>query len=158
MRHATLPPPVSFLPRGLVPLVAAGVLSACAVAPGSPSAPVELHTGPVLVAPRAFAGKAEQNLTSGIASYDDGAYMQAMLALQNALLLGLESGVRQAEAHKYLAFIYCVGKFPALCSDEFAKALAADPGFELTPAEAGHPLWGPIFRKLKAARTDKKPR
>ena len=158
MRRAAFSPPVSLLPRGLVPLVAAGVLSACAVAPGSPSAPAEVRTGPALVAPRASAGKAEQNLASGIASYDDGAYMQAMLQLQNALLLGLDSGIRQAEAHKYLAFIYCVGKFPALCSDEFAKALAADPGFELTPAEAGHPLWGPIFRKLKAARADKKPR
>jgi len=155
MRRVALSPPVSRLPRGLAPLVAAGVLSACAVAPGSPSAPVEVRTGPALVAPRASAGKAEQNLASGIASYDDGAYMQAMLHLQNALLLGLDSGIRQAEAHKYLAFIYCVDKFPALCSDEFAKALAADPGFELAPAEAGHPLWGPIFRKLKAARADK---
>jgi len=27
-----------------------------------------------------------------------------------------------------------------------------DPGLELAPAEAGHPVWGPIFRSLKAGR------
>jgi hypothetical protein len=29
---------------------------------------------------------------------------------------------------------------------------AVDPAFSLTAAEAGHPSWGPVFRKLKAAK------
>ena len=33
--------------------------------------------------------------------------------------------------------------------DAFGRALQLDPAFTLTPAEAGHPLWGPVFRSLK---------
>jgi Tfp pilus assembly protein PilF len=144
------------LRRGLF-LAAAALLAGCATMPNP--APVETRNAAVPAARAASPGKGEADLTSGIAAYEDGAYMQAMLHLQNALLLGLEPGAKQAQAHKYLAFIYCVGKFPALCGDEFTKALAADPGFDLTPAEAGHPLWGPVFRKQKAAaRPDKNSR
>jgi hypothetical protein len=46
--------------------------------------------------------------------------------------------------------MHCVSNQQKLCREEFRKALDADPGFDLTPAEAGHPLWGPVFRKLKA--------
>ena len=96
--------------------------------------------------------KAQQELAAGVASYEDGAYKQAARQLQNALALGLESGVELARGHKYLAFMHCVGKRPKQCREEFGKAMAADPAFDLTPAEAGHPTWGPEFRKLKAAR------
>lgn len=96
--------------------------------------------------------KAQQELAVGVASYEDGAYKQASRQLQNALSLGLESGAEQARAHKYLAFMYCVGKRQKQCREEFGKAMAADSAFDLTPAEAGHPTWGPEFRKLKAAR------
>jgi len=27
-----------------------------------------------------------------------------------------------------------------------------DPTMDLAPAEAGHPIWGPIFRAVKASR------
>jgi len=27
-----------------------------------------------------------------------------------------------------------------------------DPPLDLAPAEAGHPVWGPIFRSLKSAK------
>ncbi|WP_412478009.1 TssQ family T6SS-associated lipoprotein [Azonexus sp. IMCC34839] len=95
--------------------------------------------------------KAQQELAAGVASYEDGAYKQAAKQLQGALTLGLESGTEQAKAHKYLAFMHCVGKRQKQCRDEFGKAMAADPAFDLSPAEAGHPTWGPVFRKLKAA-------
>ena len=95
--------------------------------------------------------KAQQELTAGVASYEDGAYKQAAKQLQGALTLGLGSGAEQAKAHKYLAFMHCVGKRQKQCRDEFSKALAADPAFDLSPAEAGHPTWGPVFRKLKTA-------
>ena len=36
------------------------------------------------------------------------------------------------------------------CRAEFRKAFEADPAFDLTPAEAGHPMWGPVFRSVKA--------
>jgi hypothetical protein len=37
-----------------------------------------------------------------------------------------------------------------MCYESFRKALALKPDFELTPAEAGHPVWGPVFRSAKA--------
>ena len=96
--------------------------------------------------------KAQQELSNGVTSYEDGAYKQAARQLQNALSLGLESGAERARAHKYLAFMHCVGKRQKQCREEFSLALAADSSFDLTPAEAGHPTWGPVYRKVKAER------
>ncbi|MEP7330439.1 MAG: TssQ family T6SS-associated lipoprotein, partial [Betaproteobacteria bacterium] len=75
-----------------------------------------------------------------------------------ALRLGLTTPDEKASAHKHLAFINCVSKRPNGCRDEFRKAFAADPAFDLTPAEAGHPIWGPAFRSVKAAVTKAKPK
>ena len=102
------------------------------------------------VAASAPLDKAAQELANGIASYENGSYKASSRQLQSALTLGLEAPADQARAHKYLAFIHCVSNRQKQCRDEFSKALNADPGFNLTPAEAGHPLWGPVFRKLKA--------
>jgi len=96
--------------------------------------------------------KAEQELSSGIASYENGAYKIAARQLQSALALGLADPVSRARAHKYLAFMHCVGGRQRQCREEFTKAFEADPAFDLTAAEAGHPTWGPVFRKVKAAR------
>jgi hypothetical protein len=38
------------------------------------------------------------------------------------------------------------------CRDEFRAALDIDPSMQLEPAEAGHPVWGPVFRSVKAGR------
>lgn len=95
--------------------------------------------------------KAQQELSAGIASYENGAYKTAARQLQSALTLGLEGRANQAKAHKYRAFMHCVGQRERQCRDEFRKALEADPAFDLSPAEAGHPTWGPVFRKLKTA-------
>jgi hypothetical protein len=43
-----------------------------------------------------------------------------------------------------------VSKYPRLCEDSFARILALDPAFELAPNEAGHPVWGPVFRHAQA--------
>jgi Tfp pilus assembly protein PilF len=85
----------------------------------------------------------------GLELYDRGRYGTALTALQNALSDGL-SRRDQILAHKHLAFIHCISKREKLCRDEFQKALRLDPGFELDPAEAGHPMWGPAFRAVKA--------
>ncbi|MBI2295732.1 MAG: TssQ family T6SS-associated lipoprotein [Betaproteobacteria bacterium] len=71
--------------------------------------------------------------------------------LQSALDAGLGKS-DQVKAHKHLAFIHCSSGREPRCRDEFRKALAADPGFDLDPAEAGHPTWGPVFRSVKARR------
>ena len=99
--------------------------------------------------------KSEQELDKGIRSYEDGEYKTSAKQLQTALDLGLDAKRDQAKAHKYLAFINCVTGREKKCRSEFNKALDADPKFELEPAEAGHPIWGPVLRGIKAGRAAK---
>ncbi|MFN3397044.1 MAG: TssQ family T6SS-associated lipoprotein [Sulfurimicrobium sp.] len=93
---------------------------------------------------------AEQQLSLGIHDYEEGNYKDAAGNLQNALNSGLASSAEQITAHKYLAFIYCVSGEKLACRGEFKKILKLNPKFNLAPAEAGHPLWGPVFRAVKA--------
>jgi len=90
-------------------------------------------------------------LKTGLKQYDDGEYQPAAKSLQSALDQGL-ADKDKVNAHKHLAFIHCSQGRNGACREEFRKALALDPALELTPAEAGHPTWGPIFRSLKAGR------
>lgn len=92
--------------------------------------------------------KRAPQVASGIAAYDDGKYAEAAKALRSALATRLDTD-DQIAAHKYLAFIECSTGRRNQCRDEFRKALRLDPSFDLEPAEAGHPVWGPIFRSLK---------
>jgi Tfp pilus assembly protein PilF len=87
----------------------------------------------------------------GLKQYEAGEYTESAKNLQGAISLGLPERQR-ADAHKYLAFIHCSSNRERQCRDEFRKALAIDPALELAPAETGHPVWGPIFRSLKAGR------
>ena len=95
---------------------------------------------------------AEERLAAGVAQYEEGNYAQAQRLLQSSLADGLTSRTSQARAYKYLAFIYCVTDRTPQCRQEFSNALAADPKFNLTPAEAGHPSWGPVFRSVSRGR------
>jgi hypothetical protein len=120
-----------------------------AVPGASVSAPEEAKDG-ASPPPSAVPGKGEQELERAVRSYEEGAYRNAARQFQVALDLGLRTKIDQANAHKYLAFIGCVSGREKACRDEFRKALEADPGFELAPAEMGHPIWGPVFRSVKA--------
>lgn len=88
---------------------------------------------------------------TGIQQYEDGQYDESAKNLQTALDRGLIDKQR-ARAHKYLAFMHCASSRERQCREEFRKALADDPGLELNPAEASHPVWGPIFKSLKAGQ------
>jgi hypothetical protein len=96
------------------------------------------------------ASKGEQELERAVKSYEEGAHKSAARQFQAALDFGLDSKADRVTAHKYLAFIVCVSGREKSCRDEFRKALAADPSFELGPAEIGHPVWGPVFRSVKS--------
>lgn len=96
--------------------------------------------------------KAEQELSIGIINYEDGNYKAAAKSLQSALNSGLTFDSDAAQAHKYLAFVHCLSNREKQCRDEFRKALEKDNKFDLEPAEAGHPIWGPIFRSVKGER------
>lgn len=119
-------------------LGAAVLMTACA-------APIVRDVGLDKLAPR----KAEQDLSAGIRAYEDGDYKNSARLLQNALAAGLFLNSDKVAAHKYQAFIHCAQSREKSCRDEFRKALELDPKFELTPAESGHPSWGPVFKSLK---------
>jgi Tfp pilus assembly protein PilF len=95
--------------------------------------------------------KGEPALAAGLRQYEDGSYAEAARQLQSAIDQGLGQSDR-VKAHKTLAFIHCVSGRTTSCREEFRRALAIDPAFNLPPAEAGHPTWGPVFRSVKAGR------
>jgi len=90
-------------------------------------------------------------LATGIRQYEEGNYSAAAESFNRALFEGLSSDER-VQAHKYLAFINCVSNRPSACLVEFRRALAINPNLDLSAAEAGHPIWGPVFRALKSSR------
>lgn len=95
--------------------------------------------------------KGEPALAVAIRQYEDGKYPEAAESLNTALYHGLSSADR-VKAHKYLAFVHCISSRPSACRQEFRRALAVDPNLELGAAEAGHPIWGPVFRAVQAGR------
>ena len=94
--------------------------------------------------------KAESMLDQGIRQYDNGDYRVAPRTIQASLDEGLTTR-SQARAHKYLAFIHCISGQQSQCRDEFRKALAIDPSMQLRAEESGHPIWGPVFKSVKAS-------
>ena len=93
--------------------------------------------------------KAEKDLSLGIRAYEDGDYKNSTRLLQSALAADLFLTSDKVAAHKYLAFMYCAQSREKACRDEFRKVLDLNPNFQLTPAESGHPSWGPVFKSLK---------
>jgi Tfp pilus assembly protein PilF len=162
-------------PRGSIAVALALVCAACATPtaeePASPPPKEGIATPPAAprpelrpAAPREPApaarekSRAEQDFERGVKSYEDGDYKSAARQLQSALSLGLPAFPDQASAHKYLAFIACASGRQRPCRDEFRKAFEADGNFNLTPAEAGHPVWGPVFRSVKAEMAKARPK
>jgi Tfp pilus assembly protein PilF len=115
-------------------------LGACAQVP--PAAPLP---GLMDVAER----PAEKALLTGIRAYEDAQYPESEKQLKQALHIGLGSPKDQAAAHKHLAFIYCTSRRPTDCEAAFRAARQADPGFALSKSEAGHPLWGPVYLRVR---------
>lgn len=119
------------------PLLAIALLTACALPP---------ETGVSDLLER----RAERHLLAGLRAYDEAHYADAERELGKALDAGLLSARDRANAHKHRAFVYCTSQRLAACADAFRAARAADPDFALTRAEAGHPLWGPVYRRVAA--------
>jgi Tfp pilus assembly protein PilF len=91
--------------------------------------------------------KGQAALRQALQHYEDGDYATAEAGLRKALELGLERGDRVL-AHKTLAFVNCATERMQECRMQFQLALRADPKTELDAAEAGHPVWGAVFRSL----------
>jgi Tfp pilus assembly protein PilF len=126
--------------RIMIAFAAAAALAACSWTPVR-----ELKTSFSSL----FKRDGEPALATGIQKYDNGEYAEAAKSLQRALERGLSDPDR-VRAHKYLAFIHCASGRESRCREEFRLALEIDPHMQLAPAEAGHPIWGPVFRSVKA--------
>ena len=86
---------------------------------------------------------------AGITYYEEGEYEAAEKNLKFALTLGLALPEDNTKAHKFLAFLYCSSERRTLCENEFKKAFEINPGFTLSPGESGHPMWQPVYDKVK---------
>lgn len=132
-------------PRSAFAAVCVALLMAgCATPPPTPSGP-----SPDEIAKQQRLDRASGNITEGLKLYENGSYDDAI----KNFLLALDSGVlttaQQLNARKHMAFVYCVSNREANCREEFEKSIAIDAKFELSAAEAGHPVWGPVFRNVK---------
>ena len=128
------------LTRAFAALALFGALTACETpqAPQQPLGLTDLTERP-----------AERALMGAMRAYDDADYPAVERQANEAMKLGLRSNRDVATAHKLRAFVYCTSNRLAACADEFRAARAADPNFVLSKAEAGHPVWGPVYQKTR---------
>ncbi len=92
----------------------------------------------------------ERALIAGLRFYEDGVFDRAEQSFRSALLQGLRDRRDAGVAHKYLAFIACAFNRIPECEQQFRNAFGVDPSFRLTDAEIGHPIWGPVYKRVAA--------
>lgn len=145
MMSMTVQTLIARLVRPLTAALAVTVLVAGCATPPPPepaAAPAKAEAPPERIA-----APGEVALTQGVKLYQAGQYPDSETQLKLALQQGLSLGPDRATANKYLAFIYCTSKREALCLAAFKAAKQADPAFALSKSEAGHPMWGKVYRK-----------
>lgn len=96
----------------------------------------------------------ERPFAEGLDFYYKGNYPAAIEKFKSPELASAppQSRVRTL---KYLAFSYCVTNQLQACQQAFYDALRIDPYFKLSPSEAGHPIWGPVFLKARSGPPEK---
>ena len=99
---------------------------------------------------RLYEQPAERSFINGMRFYEDGQYERAEVMFKRAHADGLRDRNDMAAANKHLAFIACAYSRPTECESAFRAAFSADPSFRLTDAEVGHPLWGPVYKRVAA--------
>lgn len=127
------------------------ILGGCALLepPRAPAPP----PAPSISIARLYEQPAERAFVNGMRFYEEGQYERAEVMFKRALAENLRDRNDVAAANKHLAFIACAYSRPAECESAFRAAFAADPSFKLTDAEVGHPLWGPVYKRVAAENT-----
>jgi hypothetical protein len=93
-----------------------------------------------------------QALKDGVLLYNNGDYNGAIKLLGSPAIVASKNKAIKLDALKYSAFSYCVTAKAQLCRQQFDRAFKLDPSFKLSPAEIGHPIWGPEFSRSKTAQ------
>jgi hypothetical protein len=139
----------STLLRCAAPLTAVflGGCPAFAPPPPPPAPP------PTISIARLYDQPAERAFIRGLRYHDEGQYERAETLIKRSLAEGLRDPHDVAVAQKHLAFIACAYNRPTDCEQAFRAAFVADPNFRLTEAEVGHPLWGPVYKRVAAEQT-----
>lgn len=135
--------------RGALLLTAAAALSGCAAFAPPPPPPT---AAPAASIAALYMQPAERALVDGIRLYEEASFDRAEAALRQALAKGLADPRDRAVAYKYIAFIACAFNRLAECEESFQRAFATDPSFALGDKEVGHPVWGPVYRRVAAAQ------
>jgi len=127
--------------------------AAPAPAPPAPPPPPVVEPPPPPPPPEPVKTPAQKSVAEAIALYDAGNYNGAIRTLRASRDIWSPDtpAAVKIEAHKYTAFSYCVTGRLGPCRAQFDALLRLDRSFELSPAEAGHPLWGPVFVQAKKA-------
>ncbi|AOJ72796.1 MULTISPECIES: TssQ family T6SS-associated lipoprotein [Burkholderia] len=104
--------------------------------PNSPASPIQTA--------------AQATVDGARAAYDAGDYGRtiSLLGAHAREIDGADANT-QVTAHKLLAFSYCLKRRVTQCRAEFSRILDINPRFDLSPAEKGHPIWGPAFEAAR---------
>lgn len=131
--------------RPLAAVALAAIVAACA--PVTPP-PAQQPVAPQITE-ETLRARAREQLATGLKQYDNGDYDAAVRSLTASLDHGLLPKMDQSVARKHIAFVHCLSGRETQCRDEFRKAFEIDPAFSLSPAEDGHPIWGPVYRAVR---------
>lgn len=129
-------------------IVPAAIVLAATAGCATPPPPPPPAPPPSLSIARLYAQPAERSFLHAMRFYEEGQYERAEALFKRALAEGLGDGHDVAIANKHLAFIACAYNRPDECRASFRAAFTADPGFRLTDAEVGHPIWGPVYKQV----------
>ena len=121
--------------------------SPVAAKPATPTAPPQ--ESPEKIAERAARAAAQGELDGMITLYNNGDYHGEIKRFGVADEMLKPYKDLEVQGLKYTAFSYCLIGRQALCRQQFEKAIKLDPSFDLLPGEKGHPLWGPVFKRVK---------
>lgn len=101
--------------------------------------------------PRVATQEARDQLQQVRDAYNAGRYGDVIRQVATSDALHQSTDEIRIESLKLQAFSYCLGNYRQLCEDGFHRILQLQPSFTLSPSEAGHPQWGPVFRQAKAS-------
>ncbi|MDM5175702.1 TssQ family T6SS-associated lipoprotein [Massilia sp. DJPM01] len=120
-------------------------LSACASTDSAPVAAPEPAARPAAVILNAMEQRAQVVIAEANKQFTAGDFKAVIVNLNTSKAIDFSSTATQVQAHKLLAFSYCITKKTAPCNAEAERVMLLDPGFQLPEAERSHPMWGPAF-------------